>query len=367
MSDGHGGTVEQDVTVTIAGTNDGVNNAPEIVAGLTTATGGVKEDTNVDNVSGNIAATGTIVFADVDLIDTHTASFVLKSSDAAANLPGFAGGTGQNVAHIGTFAIDSAVTEDNTDTINTGTLGWNSTLADNDPVLQSLAAGQTITQVYAVTIKDNNNATVTQDVTVTITGVNDGPTIVAGSTTPTGGVTEDTAVSVGNVATAGTIAFQDLDLIDTHTASFVLKSSDAAANLPGFAEGTGPAVAHIGTFAIDGTVTENNSDTVNTGSLGWSFTLADNDPVLQSLAAGQTITQVYAVTIKDNNNATVTQDVTVTITGVNDGPTIVAGSTTPTGGVTEDTAVSVGNVATAGTIAFQDLDLIDTHTASARR
>ena len=65
-------------------------------------------------------------------------------------------------------------------------------------------------------------------------------------------MTEDTAInSAGNVTTAGTITFQDLDLIDTHTASFVLKSSDAAAKLPGFSEGAGPNVAHIGTFAID--------------------------------------------------------------------------------------------------------------------
>ena len=95
--------------------------------------------------------------------------------------------------------------------------------------------------------------------------------------------------------------------------------------LPGFAEGTGPNVAHIGTFAINGNVTENRGDTINTGTLGWSFTLSDTDPVLQSLAAGQTITQVYTVTIKDNNNATVTQDVTVTITGSNAGNDTITG------------------------------------------
>ena len=48
---------------------------------------------------------------------------------------------------------------------------------------------------------------------------------------------------------------------------------------------------------------ENTTDTDNTGSVGWTFTLADNDPVLQSLAVGQTITQVYTVTITDNNGA----------------------------------------------------------------
>ncbi len=130
-----------------------------------------------------------------------------------------------------------------------------------------------------------------------------------------------------------TITFQDVDLIDTHTATFAFTSSTSSAALPGFVDNS----THIGTFAIDAAVTENNADTINTGSLGWSFTLADNDPVLQSLAQGETITQVYTVTITDNNGATVTQDVTVTITGTNDAPTIVGASTVATGAVTEDT------------------------------
>jgi len=149
---------------------------------------------------------------------------------------------------------------------------------------------------------------VTQDVTVTITGTNDTPTIVGGSTTPTGGVTEDQTIASGQVvaldnadpntdlATSGTITFQDVDLIDTHTASFVLKSTDASADLPGFTEGSGAGAANIGTFAIDASVTEHNNDTTNTGTLGWTFTLADSDPVLQSLAAGETITQGYTGT-----------------------------------------------------------------------
>ena len=310
---------------------------------------------------------GTIAFQDLDLIDTHTASFVLKSSDAAANLPGFAKAPARTSPTSARSRSTAASPRTTPTPINTGTLGWSFTLADTDPVLQSLAAGQTITQVYTVTITDNNDAPVTQDVTVTITGVNDGPTIVAGSTTPTGGVTEDTAIdSGGNVTTRGHDRVPG-PRPDRHPHGVVRAEVVGCGGEPAglCRRHRARTLAHIGTFAIDSTVTENNTDTVNTGTLGWSFTLADNDPVLQSLAAGQTITQVYTVTIKDNNDAPVTQDVTVTITGVNDGPTIVAGSTTPTGGVTEDTAVnSGGNVTTAGTIAFQDLDLIDTHTAS---
>jgi len=51
-----------------------------------------------------------------------------------------------------------------------------------------------------------------------------------------------------SLAIARQIRDQDVDLTDTHSASFVLKSSDATANLPGFAEGNGEDVASIGTL-----------------------------------------------------------------------------------------------------------------------
>src|SRR5204863_179510 len=197
--------------------------------------------------------------------------------------------------------------------------------------------------------EDNNGAMTSQAVTISITGTNDGPTIT--SAVQAGSVTEDVAVSLpvldgdvvidagGNLSTAGTVTFQDIDLIDTHTASFVLTSTDAAADLPGFAEGSGSGAANIGTFAIDSSVNESNSDTINTGSLGWSFTLNDGNAVLQSLAAGQVLTQVYTVTLEDNNGAMTSQAVTISITGTNDGPTIT--SAVQAGSVTEDVAVSL--------------------------
>ncbi len=78
--------------------------------------------------------------------------------------------------------------------------------------------------------------------TVTLTGTNDTPTIVVEQTTATGGVVEDSNVNASAatlLATGGTITFNDVDLTDTHTASFALSSSHASASLPGFAENTG--------------------------------------------------------------------------------------------------------------------------------
>src|SRR5204862_496124 len=145
---------------------------------------------------------------------------------------------------------------------------------DNDPVLQSLAEGQTITQVYTVTFTDNHGATVSQDVTVTITGTNDTPTITSNEAAAKGTVTEDTGLTL---LVGGTLAIQDLDLIDTHTAQAVFKSSTSSAHLPGFSDG-----ASLGTFTIDSSVAEFNSDTDNGATLGWHFSLDNNSTVLQS-------------------------------------------------------------------------------------
>ncbi|WP_440642860.1 VCBS domain-containing protein [Bradyrhizobium sp. PUT101] len=345
VDDGHGGIVSTPLTVSINGADvnvEGTNDVPTIVEDDTIPTGAVTED------AATLTANGTIAFNDPDLTDTHTASYVLKTTTSSAHLPGFTDGT----SHIGTFTL-TAVSE-SPGVSSRGSVGWTLAIDNNDPVLQSLAEGQTVTQVYTVTVDDHHGGTVTKDVTVTITGTNDAPTITSDADAATGSVTEDACATL---SIDGTLAIQDLDLIDTHTAEAVFKSSTSNVQLPGFAAGT-----PLGTFSIDCAVDEFNTDTDNGATLGWHFTLDNSNAVLQSLAEGQTVTQVYTVTFTDNHNATVTQDVTVTINGVNDAPTVTSSAADATGAVTEDASATLS---IGGTLAIQDLDLIDTHTAEA--
>ena len=346
VDDGHGGVVSTPLTVSINGADvnvEGTNDLPTIVHDETFATGAVTEDGEA------LTADGTISFNDPDLTDTHTATFVLKSTTSSAHLPGFTDGT----SHIGTFALQPVV--ESPGASSRGSVGWTFVINDSDPVLQSLAQGQTITQVYTVKVDDHHGGTVTQDVTVVITGTNDAPTITCGAGAAKGTVTEDAGATL---TAGGTLAIQDLDLIDTHTAQVAFKSSTSSAHLPGFVANA----TKIGTFTIDPFVSESSSDTDNGATLGWHFSLANGNPVLQSLAEGQTITQVYTVTFTDNHGATVAQDVTVTIKGTNDTPTITSGAAAAAGAVTEDTGLTLS---IGGTLAIQDLDLIDTHTAQA--
>ena len=104
----------------------------------------------------------------------------------------------------------------------------------------------------------------------------------------------------GTETTSGTISFTDLDVGDTHTASFT-------------PAGTG----YLGSFAA---TVGAESSAGSTGTVNWTFNVADAD--IQHLAAGETVTQTYTVTIGDGNGGTVSEDIDVTLTGVNDNPTL---------------------------------------------
>ncbi|MFL6817621.1 MAG: VCBS domain-containing protein, partial [Bradyrhizobium sp.] len=300
-----------------------------------------------DSVAGdlNLSNSGTVVFTDGNAGGALGATFALKSSTSSAQLPGFS----DNVTQIGTFGLGGVFAN----VAVSVAVDWTFTIPDSDPVLQSLAMGQTVTQVYTITLSNG----VSQDVVVTLLGTNDIPTIVS-STGDAPVLTEDSVAT--NLSSVGTITFKDVDLIDTHNAGFALKSSTSSAHLPGFTDN----ISQIGTFALtsgSSGVAEINTDTGNTATVGWSFTLADDNPVLQSLAKGQTITQVYTVTITDNNDAQVTRDVTITLVGTNDAPIIT--SEDVVGAVTEQVAPG-GNLTDSGLITFTELDLTDVHVIS---
>ena len=364
------------IPVTITGSNDvpnddGVpNGAPTIVLSLSAVIGAVKEDTLI-TPDHAIVSDGTITFRDVDLTDGHQATVVFESSTSGStldpisnpSLPGF----GPN-AEIGTFTIGPVV-EDKTDTINTGTLGWHFTLDDNDETLQSLAEGQTITQVYTITITDEYGAYVTQTVTITITGTNDAPVLTADTAAvhQAAEIVNSTNSSVDDVV-SGTLTFVDLDLTDTHQATATLSSAAGAVTWSG---GANSGIPSATIAALDGAmsaiVSENNADTNNQGSLTWEFKLPDY--LFDFLGHDETLTLVYDVKVADYNNGVATgtysiQQVTVQVTANNDRPVVT--SITPGGTVQEDIAVATGDLLKfGGSTAFTDADLNDTHTVQA--
>ena len=80
-----------------------------------------------------------------------------------------------------------------------GTVTWNYSVANS--ATQSLAAGQTVNEQFTVTINDGHGGTVSQLVTVTVTGTNDAPVLNAAATPVLSSVGEDAGAPVGAVGT----------------------------------------------------------------------------------------------------------------------------------------------------------------------
>src|SRR6185295_8329343 len=179
-----------------------------------------------------------------------------------------------------------------------------------------------------------------------ITGTNDAVTITSGP--QAGSVVEDAASTpspTDSLNAAGTVAFSDVDLSDTHSVSFAASPANTTS---------------LGTFAL-GAVSE--APDAATGSVGWTYGL--NNGSAQYLADGQVATETYTVTVNDGHGSTTTQDVVITITGTNDAVLITSGP--QTGSVVEDadtTPSATDSLNASGTVSFSDVDLSDTHSVS---
>ena len=296
ISDGAGGTVTQIVKVTITGTND----APTIVALGTDAIGATTED----SAAVTLTDTGTIAIDDVDLVDVHSLSSLASGTNTLGGSISF-----------------SPVTESSA--TSGGTVGWTYSVANS--ATQYLALGQQATENFTVTVSDGTGGTVTQVVSVVITGTNDAPTIVVLGTDAIGATTEDSAAVT--LTDMGTIAFNDIDLIDVHSVSSVANSGNALGGSLSFSP-----------------VSE--SAATSGGSVGWTYSVANS--AAQHLAAGQTVTESFTVTVNDGKGGTVTQVVSVVVTGTNDAPIAVADSNSGL----EDSTIT-------GTVATNDSDVDD--------
>ena len=280
-------------------------------------------------------------------------------SNASGMIPG------QTLTDI-SGALTALIGTESTNT-GSGTVNWAFSLADKD--VDFLAAGETLTLVYDVSVKDNSGAanatSAAQTVTVVLTGTNDRPMITSSAETVTVPELTNTTGSSTPDAASGTLSFTDVDLDDKHTTAVSLVSSawsNASGTIPGqtLTDISGALTALIGT------------DSTNTGSgtVNWAFSLADKD--VDFLAAGETLTLVYDVSVKDNSGAanatSAAQTVTVVLTGTNDRPVITSSAEhgdRVAGADQLRRSSSDARPATAsGTLSFKDVDLDDTHTTA---
>jgi T1SS-143 domain-containing protein len=235
---------------------------------------------------GTETATGTLTFTDVDLIDTHTVSVTNGGSN-----------------YLGTFT--PVLSKDTTGTGLGGKIDWTFSVADS--AIQYLGAGQTLTQTYTVKVDDGHGGAATQTVTVTLTGVNDAPTITG---TTSGSVTED----------------------NVYTASGYLYVVDPDSGQSGTTAASGS--ASYGSWSID-------------GSGNWTYTLTNTLNAVQALNTGDTLSDSFNVTTKDGT----VQTINIVINGVTD-PVLPASANNYNLGTTPGSDTNSAYNLTSGAITY---------------
>jgi VCBS repeat-containing protein len=209
-----------------------------------------------------ISGTTTGIVAEDAASPTLTATGTLSIIDADTGENKFSTAVASAPGNLGNLTI-----------ADTG--AWSYSVTNN--TVQSLGAGITKTETFTVKSFDG---TATQDIKVTIVGVNDTATIGG---TATGSVTEDAASP--NLTTTGTLSITDADVGENKFNTTVTSAS-----------------GNLGTLTI-----------TDTGV--WNYSVVNS--AVQSLGAGQTKSETFTVKSLDGS---ATQDIKVTITGVNDAP-----------------------------------------------
>lgn len=276
------------------------------------------------NESPVITSNGGGVTASVSVAENGTAVTTVTASDvdAGASLSySISGGD-----DAGLFAIDAG----------TGVLAFTSAPDYENPA--DLGGDN----LYHVTVQVSDGALVdTQAIAVTVTGVNDVPTVTAGAATATlleaGGVANGTA---GVNASSITLTKGDVDGTASFDAAYLTANGWST-------DDAGVTYTNVGTYG---------SATLTMGTGEVSYALDDGDADTQALTAGQAVTDSFTVQVTDGA-ATQTANAAFSITGNNDTPTVSASAATATlveaGGVANATA---GTSASSVTLTKGDVD-----------
>ncbi|MDH2292711.1 VCBS domain-containing protein [Cobetia sp. 10Alg 146] len=266
IRDADGDTSSTTLTITINGRNDGpaisVNSGDSASASLT-------------ETDSALSTSGTLSVTDVDLSNSVTPSVTSVSSN---------GDTGalDNDDLLALLGVDTGAIIDDENT--EGTLNWTFDSSAAGESFDYLSAGESLVLTYTVTVTDTEGATNTQGIVVTIVGTDDASVISSGS----GAVQEDVTLT-----SSGQLTAVDVD---------------------------NPALAFEAA-----TLTEDYGQLVVSESGEWTFTLDNDNSVVQALDDGETLVQTFIVQLNDGSETVV--NITVQGLGDADQPTVTSSST----------------------------------------
>ncbi|MDC5849814.1 VCBS domain-containing protein [Vibrio europaeus] len=391
VDDGLGGTSQQNIVITIEGTND-----DPVISG--DDSGNTVEDLM-------LVADGVLSVADIDVTDTHTWSI-------KGNGQGSYGSITINQNGEWEYALDPSLTQS----------------FEHGEIYQE--------QTFTAIVNDGNGGTDSFEIDIDILGQNDAPSI-SGRSTRT--IWEDD----GSGARSGTLNTGDPDVNEVHTWSIVgdpdgqfgsltleqngvwtytldtnatqaantqalslnqsvkeyfmvqvvdkhnqvdtqqvvvtVKGRNDASEIDGVLVGTvteddalpvttSGQLNHNDVDGLDDHVWSLQTNQGQYGSLlidangEWTYTLTNGHSAVQALLPGETLTETFLVTVTDDtndnkssNNASDTETITITIEGSNDTPSITGGTT---GSVIEDTPAKSSAI---GKLLALDIDTNDAH------
>lgn len=268
VQDEHGAKHELALNVAVKGTNDAptISGAPNL---------SVTEQT-MPTSSGTITAT--------DLDSTDVLLYGVKSEGHAA--------TGTPLTVSGNYG-KLTVNADGT---------YSYTL---DNRADALAQGETQQETFTLTVNDQHGGVVEQNITVSITGTNNAPTIESNSYTAEIAAVTDMAGPAPSVN--GTLTYKDVDHGDMTSMKVLVGGGSLGA------PGNGLTTSFTGTY---GTLT---AVVTAEGTITYSYTLHAG---AAALAAGVMEDETFTLFVKDRFGASVPQEVTFHVTGANDTPTI---------------------------------------------
>ena len=227
-------------------------------------------------------ASGWFYFGDPDAEDTHTVTVVPR--DGA----------------IGTLAANVSY---DTDAGSVGQVTWSYTLTDAETV--GLQAGRQQLQTFDIVLDDGHGGLLTETVTITATGADHAPTIVASAPSA---VLVTAAEGRPGVDTS-TVVLTTGDVDPDDTAHF-----DTA----GWTAIDATHLAKAGTFG---------TATLDTATATLTYALDGSDPDTLALGSGAVVTDTFSVAVRDDAGAAAATDVTFTIESPNAAPMLAATAT----------------------------------------
>ena len=320
ITDNQGSTITETVTVTVEGENDSF-----VIGGITNPADITEIDPQPQSIADQ-AGSFTVTDPDVgDVLDyAFGAATVTWYDDGNADITSTTTDYDAVFNTLGALTnLDFGGTDLTAGTADAVTVDWDWSLDGTTVDLDFLDDGERIEVDYEVTVTDGTFSD-TMTVNLTFTGTNDAPVIDTSGAgdSATGALTEGDFTA--GAEASGTLTVFDADRTDVVSLQGITASVDASSTVLT----NGATQADLNAVGLDNATLAslltialpNNADTPT--QVAWEFNTTSVGQ-FDILGEGETLVINYVITAEDDNNVTDTQDVTITVTGTNDAPTLI--------------------------------------------